>query len=410
MGEVWAAFFTDHLGREQKAAVKLALPLVDDVQLGQRWMDEVRLSSTLFHDNIVRVYDAGFERGVPYLAMEMLRGASLREVFVAAAGRGMRLPPSFVIRVVIDIARGLHAAHEAKAPSGEELRVVHRDIAPANIFVGADGLSKVLDFGIARNRYQQAEHTAHGHFSGRAQYASPEQAFQMPIDRRSDIFSLACVLYEGLAGKPPYARADTKETMRALMVGEPIANIDQVPEPLMQFIRQCLSIEPARRPQTASEMADVLERIGDPGNRVQVAQLMRILVGERLSTERRFAMRQFIRYRQPLVLMTAGFACVLLAVLLLRGRVTKVHAQPVMSSPIDEASVPVADAVSSTEKSVSTDFASAATSNPSEPFPRNEESSKRQLGAQTKKRATGPAKRKTAIESELPPNPYRRKP
>jgi serine/threonine protein kinase len=275
MGEVWAAHFENHLGKRCDAAVKVTLSQFDDASSGQRWIDEVRLSSALAHKNIVRVFDAGFERGTPYLAMEMLDGLSLRELAVAHQIGAQRIPQAVLLRVCIDVARGLHAAHESKSDSGVPLNVVHRDIAPANIFVCSNGTTKILDFGIARFALQRSAHTASGRFLGRARYASPEQAFQQPLDRRSDVFSLACVLYEGLCGRTPYDFEDEQETLRALMSGAPIEPIAQADSRLMQLVLQSLSFSRQSRPPTAEGFANALETLENVAPHEAVAEVVR---------------------------------------------------------------------------------------------------------------------------------------
>jgi eukaryotic-like serine/threonine-protein kinase len=255
MGEVWAAQGTDALGRVRKAAVKLATFDVHDLDAEKRWIDELRLTSSLRHPNIVEVYEAGFEAGTPFLVMEYLQGVSLRDLFVSVRFGRASLPTSVLLRIIADAAQGLHAAHEAKNERGVPLHVVHRDVSPDNIFVTVSGVTKILDFGISRFSQQTSIRTEAGQFRGKADYSSPEQAFQQPLDRRSDVFSLASVLYEGLCGKPPHHRETVLATLQSLMFGEPVVCPADVDAKLADVLRQGLAHEAAERFPSVDQFA-----------------------------------------------------------------------------------------------------------------------------------------------------------
>src|SRR5215468_2080123 len=201
MGEVYVAR-DERLGR--KAARKL-LPdslTTDETQLS-RFKNEARTASALNHPNILTVYEIGAEGDVQFIATEFIEGVTLR----AALASG-RMSAQRALEIAVQVASALAAAHDAG--------VVHRDIKPENVMLGPDGYAKVLDFGIAKltERRQASDghkiettalrQTPPGLVLGTTRYMSPEQARGQKVDARSDIWSLGVVLYEMLAGNPPF--------------------------------------------------------------------------------------------------------------------------------------------------------------------------------------------------------------
>ncbi len=132
--------------------------------------------------------------------MEYLHGEPLREVMRRTEELGTAMPPEIACRVIADAAEGLHAAHELLGKAGELLGLVHRDVTPHNLFVTYDGVTKVVDFGIAKFSSRMA-HTRAGTLKGKLAYMSPEQVHGEGIDRRTDIFALGVVLWELTTGQ-----------------------------------------------------------------------------------------------------------------------------------------------------------------------------------------------------------------
>jgi serine/threonine protein kinase len=177
---------------ERQVAVKvLSLPYAQDPLFVERFRREARSAARLSHPNIVAVFDSGSDAGLHYLVMEYVAGQSLAQLL---ADRG-RLAPRRAAELAIEVCRALAAAHAQG--------LVHRDVKPGNVLVTEDGRVKVTDFGIVKAAAATTL-TGTGTVLGTAAYLSPEQAQGGPVDARSDLYSLGCVLYELLCGSPPF--------------------------------------------------------------------------------------------------------------------------------------------------------------------------------------------------------------
>ncbi|MHA4776676.1 serine/threonine-protein kinase [Streptomyces sp. MSC1_001] len=194
MGEVWQA--TDEvLGRS--VAVKLMLAQSTDPSAGDRFRLEAQTAARLSHPHVVGVFDFGTWDGKLFLVMELVEGDSL----AGSPSDALVLPPERVAVVAAHAAAGLAAAHRQG--------VVHRDIKPGNLLVDGDGTVKLADFGIARFVDDpSAALTTTGQIVGTGLYLAPERALGQPASPASDVYSLGCVLYQLLTGRPPF-RADT---------------------------------------------------------------------------------------------------------------------------------------------------------------------------------------------------------
>src|SRR5438552_7973591 len=158
------------------------------------FLDEAAILARLNHPGIATVHDFGEQGGTLYMVMEYVAGIPFRDV------AELRPPPTIAARAIAEAGRGLQAAHEARDPSGHLMGLVHRDISPDNLMLGYDGHVKVIDFGIALVKNRQAPVTEFGTVKGKPPYMSPEQVKNEPMDRRSDVFSLAVVGWELLTG------------------------------------------------------------------------------------------------------------------------------------------------------------------------------------------------------------------
>src|SRR6185312_6245147 len=239
MATVWRAR-DETLGRE--VAVKVLGPRhAADPEFLARFEREARHAAAVSHPRLVTVFDCGVEGDTPFIVMELVAGRTLRQVLDEAG----ILPPGRAVAIAAAVCEGLEAAHAAG--------LVHRDITPANIVLNG-GEVKVLDFGIARADGTRAA-TAAGMVLGTVAYLSPEQASGRPADPRSDLYSLGCVLFEMLTGRPPFT-ADSAVGLAYRQVhddpGLPSAWRPGLPASLDQVIARLLAKDPSSRPPTAA--------------------------------------------------------------------------------------------------------------------------------------------------------------
>ncbi len=235
---------------ERDVAIKTLHPnLPEDIlnDVRQRFLREAKSAGRLNHPNIVTVFDVGEQDGVAYMAMELLEGRSLQQI-LADAGR----PPfRTTAELVAQIADALDRA--------QQLGIVHRDVKPANIVVSATGHAKLTDFGVA---YVPASTmTQTGTMIGSPRYMSPEQVLGLPIDPRSDIFSLGVVLYEMLSGRAPFARPEDSTIFPLInrIAAEPHPPVTQldptIPAAFETILNKALAKKPDDRYQRGAELA-----------------------------------------------------------------------------------------------------------------------------------------------------------
>ncbi len=240
------------LGREVALKV-LSERLSSDRSFVERFRREAQNAAGLNHPNIVALYDYGDEDNRYFIVMELIEGRSLSEVLDEDGA----LMPERAAEIARDTANGLGRAHDAG--------LVHRDIKPHNIMITNNGQTKVTDFGIARALGGDAEATMTqtGMVIGTAAYLSPEQAQGNPVDARSDVYSLGCVLHETLTGDTPFS-GDTPLSIAYKHVRENPERASEVnsdvPEALDAIVMKAMSKNPDNRYADANEMAEDLDR------------------------------------------------------------------------------------------------------------------------------------------------------
>ena len=238
------------LGRT--VAVKVLAPqYADDDSFVQRFRREAQAAASITHPNIVSVFDTGSDDGVHFIVMEYVEGRTLAEIL---AGGG-RILPDRAIDIAIDVDRALEAAHARG--------VIHRDIKPGNIMLDPRGDVKVTDFGIARVTTTADTVAQTAAIMGTAAYLSPEQAQGLPNDGRSDIYSLGCVLYEMVTGRPPFLGDSPVAVASKQVLEQPVPPSRLNPDvtgDLDAVILRALAKNPANRYQSADEMRADLER------------------------------------------------------------------------------------------------------------------------------------------------------
>ena len=259
MGEVYLAEDTK-LGR--KVAIKfLNEDRSRDVDKLKRFIQEAKAASALNHPNILTVYEIGEVDGKNYIATELIEGQNLREFF----RRGVPMPLGSVLKVIIQVAEALAAAHQAG--------IIHRDIKPENIMIRNDGYAKVVDFGLAKlsetdgiaNAVGPDQMlTSPGMIMGTVYYMSPEQARGRDVDFRTDIFSLGVVLYELLTDRNPFTGETNGHTIVAILEKHPPPLFSygiNVPAGLEQITFRALEKNPEKRYQTVNEFITDLKAL-----------------------------------------------------------------------------------------------------------------------------------------------------
>jgi len=236
MGVVYRA--TD-LSLERPVALKLIAPeLADDDRFRGRFLKESRLAASLDHPNVIPIYDAGERDGQLYLAMRYVEGSDLKTMLA----RERKLAPERALRVLAQIAGALDAAHRRG--------LVHRDVKPANVLLDEDEHAYLTDFGISKHVGRTSTDT--GQMVGTLDYLAPEQIRGEAVDGRSDCYALACVLYECLAGAPPFRRESEAETLWAHLHGEPAPLLGY--GALDPVLRKGLAKDKDERPTSCAEL------------------------------------------------------------------------------------------------------------------------------------------------------------
>jgi serine/threonine-protein kinase len=270
------------------AVKRLRAELRDDEDFRTMFFDEARLAGFVRHSNVVSVLDVGEDDEGPFLVMDYVEGVPLSAIVRHSQRSGTEVPLQIALRIVIDAARGLHAAHEVLGPDGEPLRLVHRDVSPQNILVGFDGVTRVTDFGVAK-AFGRTTQTVTGVLKGKLGYMAPEQLRFQPVDRRADLFALGVVLYELLVGGRLYRSSEEYDGVRRILE-EPPPDLgdkrEDAPPRLVELVFSMLAKSPEQRPATALEVVRVLEEVlGEveaSDGRMDVSQY----VGEAFAVER----------------------------------------------------------------------------------------------------------------------------
>jgi eukaryotic-like serine/threonine-protein kinase len=245
--------------------------------------------SRIRHPNVAEIMDLGEENDTLFLVMEWVDGDSLARLYNSITKSGQRFPLNVLLRIAADCCAGLHAAHELGDERGQSLGVVHRDVSPQNILVGTSGVSKVIDFGVAKAAGRLTQETSAGLVKGKIQYASPEQAMGRALDRRSDVWAMGTVLYQVLAGRLPYDGENQLATLHLLTSGKPPKPLPPtVPAPLQAIVRKALAFNPDERFLTARDMQMALETCASPApTPADVAAVMTHFLGDRADARKR---------------------------------------------------------------------------------------------------------------------------
>jgi len=223
---------------------------VTSEELVQRFFKEAQAMGGLSHPNIATVYDTGQDHGTIFIAMEILRGTSLKDLM-----REKKLNLNEIVHIGVQVAEALDFAHRKG--------IVHRDIKPSNIIIDPNGNAKITDFGIAHIEDPTlTQQTIPGQILGTPLYMSPEQVMSNPVDGRSDLYSLGVILYEMTTGTPPFKGDNIAAIFQSILqetAREPELDGSAVSRNLSNLIMKSLNKDPAKRFQTGLEMAQPLK-------------------------------------------------------------------------------------------------------------------------------------------------------
>jgi serine/threonine protein kinase len=284
MAMVWAARVKGTRGFQKIVAVKTMLSkLTEDEQFEQMFLDEASLASQIRHPNVVEISDLGEQDGVLYLAMEWIDGVPLNLLMKTAKPAG-GVPLPIAVRIVMNACAGLHAAHELRDAKGQLIGLVHRDVSPQNILVTYDGVSKVVDFGVAKATAMGGGATVAGQLKGKVSYMAPEQVRGEAIDRRVDVFAMGIVLYALTTGKHPFRRETEAATMYTIASDEvviaPRKFLPSYPQSLEAVVLKALAKNANERYASASEMQRALDQCFPVAERVNTDEDVGVFIGK----------------------------------------------------------------------------------------------------------------------------------
>jgi serine/threonine-protein kinase len=258
MAKVWVALKD---GAADVCVLKqLHVQLEQNSEAAKRFIREANIASQLIHPSIAKIVDAGIEGTRFCLAMEFIPGQTVEAMVKQAKDKGGILPLEISIPIILQSLEALAYAHELRDPDGRRLGIVHRDLSPRNIMLNYAGQVKLIDFGIAKGDVDEYK-TAAGVLMGTPYYMSPEQARALPVDRRSDVYTLGAVFFEMLTGKRlVQAKGRAKILMSvARQLAPPVSTVNpNVPQALDPVLAKALSKKPDERYATAEEFAAAL--------------------------------------------------------------------------------------------------------------------------------------------------------
>jgi eukaryotic-like serine/threonine-protein kinase len=284
---------TVHVGRlmgpvgfSRTVAVKRLHPqLAKEPEFVAMFLDEAHLAARVQHANVVQTLDVVAEQGELFLVMEYVQGESLSRLLRGIRAYELQISPAIACAIASNVLHGLHAAHEARNERGEPLNIVHRDVSPQNVLVGSDGIARVLDFGVAKAA-GRLQTTREGQLKGKLSYMAPEQLRDRVVDRRTDIYAAAVVLWETLTGQRLF-QSDNEGAILAKILSDAVPPPSQVssrvPPEVDAVVLRGLDRNPAARYATARDMALDLERAVRVASPAEVGEWVQTIAGDALT-------------------------------------------------------------------------------------------------------------------------------
>jgi serine/threonine-protein kinase len=226
--------------------------VASDEEMMKRFVHELRYSRKITHKNVIRIYDFLYVGGGYAISMEYFPSHTLG----TEIANEKPMATDKAVRYAVDICTGMHVAHQQG--------IIHRDLKPANILIDDTGLLKIVDFGVAAAaKSGDTQLTRTGYVIGSPKYMAPEQILGKKVDERADIYSLGVILYEMLAGQPPYSRGDHMAVMYQHVQGKAVPLSEQnakVPAALVKIVEQAMTVDKAKRFESMEAFRIALER------------------------------------------------------------------------------------------------------------------------------------------------------
>ncbi|QQR80312.1 MAG: serine/threonine protein kinase [Deltaproteobacteria bacterium] len=292
MAEIFLAKLEGAAGFEKYVIIKKILPQwSQDPQFISMLIDEAKISVQLNHPSIVQIYELGREEDTYYIVMEYVQGVDVRKLLAKCQALKKKIPQEIALFIICEILEALGYAHVKKDSQGHPLEIIHRDISPQNILVSMEGAVKLTDFGIAKAASRHQE-TMTGVLKGKFAYMSPEQAGQLPMDHRSDLYALAIVLYELLTQERLFYRGSDIETLDRVRRGQISFSENaekNIPEKLKEILLKALALKMEDRYLDAhlfrDDLISYVRKFGKDLRRDRMADFVRelLLMSSKLS-------------------------------------------------------------------------------------------------------------------------------
>ncbi len=257
MATIYLGRHRDPQGHESLAALKVIKDELAETDIYRdMFFDEAKILSRLSHANVIQTLEYGVEGDNRFIAMELLLGRSLMDVWDLLAARNETIPIELGAWICARIAAGLHAAHELRADDGTSLDVIHRDVNPSNVFLTYDGVVKLIDFGLAKSVGRRTKSKS-GIVKGKVPYLSPEQITESVLDRRTDLYALGTTLWEVATMNRLFKRENDVATLQAIkdaVVPDVRLINPAIPGELWKVIEKALQRDRDQRYSTAEEI------------------------------------------------------------------------------------------------------------------------------------------------------------
>ncbi len=285
MATVYLARQTGAVGFGKTVAIKRLHPhLARDPYFVTMFLDEARLCARVQHPNVVPILDVVSADRELFLVMEYVRGETLSGLLRVLRKSNAFVPVPVAASIVVGLLAGLHAAHEATDEHGKPLSIVHRDVSPQNVIVGADGVARVLDFGVAKAA-TRLQTTREGQLKGKIPYMAPEQ-LSGEVSKRTDVYAAGVVLWEALTSKRLFQGVTEAQMLHLVMTAKveaPSTINPEVPPEVDRVVLKALQRNAEDRYPSARAMASDLESALAPASAIKVAEWMQGLIGPTLA-------------------------------------------------------------------------------------------------------------------------------